>query len=1133
MPSTEDTLQDQDDVGDVAYLYKTDIVKSQVHQQRSIESTSTHSKLSSLPGERIEIRLTLKDLETLMQAFLKGNISLKLTREDFSGKLARMVRKGTPDEYAELFDRIDITKSGKVTWDMFVQFMLYEFLEKDEKVKTTQVPQWKELRIISTPHKDTIQRLQHMRSSNRYISASKDGCIAFWDHHMKLHRSLKLTTPSIKPRDMWVSDFVLLPTLNKIAVAFTSKEIAFYDLSSKVDFNCQYKLIGLKSTPLCMDFNSNPDDANEAILVFGDVGGQVSALCFSSAQIALFDRPQRESTDTKQQNNTTVCVKLRELMKDTSKHKNCRYVHHLGHKGWVRQVKYAEHLECFISCSTGRERTIILGFIEKASNTMRTTAFRFLHGVNCFDYHPQMNLIATGSVNNQVCLWNPYVISKPVGILTGHMAAVVQVTINFNKQQLMSFSVDKVLRVWDIQQQVCLQRLAGIFPKGPEVQTILYYDDIKNRLFVTFNYQLTMLEMKIEIRDRTMSHERPVTSAIYNNLYNQVVSACQEGTVTIWLIDTGQKVKQFLNCHGNSEITTLAFDQTETRLLTGSTDGTVKVWDFNGHCHHLLKAGRDSPADISQVLVLRRSILVIGWDKYITVFRSAAMAQYHLQPVDWKGGQEHQDDILAAAYSAPSLLATGSYDGEIVIWNTTSEHSTRKLQARSRQKLGKRPNTTSSDAELLARPTTSDSQLSEIEFSFVVSSLVFLKTRMNGGNSTGDCGDLISCGGGGWIRMWNVQNAALLAEFVAHPHAASVICLTDPEDKYLITGDSDGGIKVWILSDYLITNPLQLVTHPPPLHASWQPHTDTINSLDVCTRNDSLLIISASSDCSVSLSDIHGNRVGEFGQDLRWRLDEIPETKDLNASLQEEEEDVSDDNDVPLSDIKESVLETKEEGDDLEIPENDIPFNPEFKAITWNNTVLGKAYQESRLSKRERKQPGTVPGFKEHIEESAVGPYGILDYNELEPMPSMKKPDFMLHPHKYFSEKSKSNLKGESDKPSLNLAMKDTRSMLKAAFDERTLFPRELLEFEAQVRNEHAMKLKSTVRKKPVSILKSFMSSGLLSGSSNNVVGSRMGSRIGSSVQDKRMSLKQRSGGIVLNTTSEASGTPNMYSKVS
>lgn len=48
-------------------------------------------------------------------------------------------------------------------------------------------------------------------------------------------------------------------------------------------------------------------------------------------------------------------------------------------------------------------------------------------------------------------------------------------------------------------------------------------------------------------------------------------------TVSFWMIDTGQKIKQFTGCHGNAVISTMALDANETRLLTGSTDGTVKV----------------------------------------------------------------------------------------------------------------------------------------------------------------------------------------------------------------------------------------------------------------------------------------------------------------------------------------------------------------------------------------------------------------------------------------------------------------------------------------------------------------------------------------------------------------------------
>ena len=65
----------------------------------------------------------------------------------------------------------------------------------------------------------------------------------------------------------------------------------FYDLSSsKSEFQCQYVLIGLKATPISLDYWSNPENPNESLLVWGDTAGGVTALFFSTAMTALFER---------------------------------------------------------------------------------------------------------------------------------------------------------------------------------------------------------------------------------------------------------------------------------------------------------------------------------------------------------------------------------------------------------------------------------------------------------------------------------------------------------------------------------------------------------------------------------------------------------------------------------------------------------------------------------------------------------------------------------------------------------------------------------------------------------------------------------------------------------------------------
>lgn len=57
-------------------------------------------------------------------------------------------------------------------------------------------------------------------------------------------------------------------------------------------------------------------------------------------------------------------------------------------------------------------------------------------------------------------------------VLRGHMSSVLQVTFIRSRAQLASFSKDKVLRIWDVQLQLCIQRVAGVFPKNADSRTI-------------------------------------------------------------------------------------------------------------------------------------------------------------------------------------------------------------------------------------------------------------------------------------------------------------------------------------------------------------------------------------------------------------------------------------------------------------------------------------------------------------------------------------------------------------------------------------------------------------------------------------------------------------------------------------
>ena len=85
------------------------------------------------------------------------------------------------------------------------------------------------------------------------------------------------------------------------------------------------------------------------------------------------------------------------------------------------------------------------------------------------------------------------------------------------------------------------------------------------------------MEIKPEVVDRVMTHSNSVVSVKFNKNTNQVVTMSQGGTIYIWLIESGQKIKSFTNLHGNAEMVTMDFDESFTRIYTSSADGTIKV----------------------------------------------------------------------------------------------------------------------------------------------------------------------------------------------------------------------------------------------------------------------------------------------------------------------------------------------------------------------------------------------------------------------------------------------------------------------------------------------------------------------------------------------------------------------------
>ena len=76
---------------------------------------------------------------------------------------------------------------------------------------------------------------------------------------------------------------------------------------------------------------------------------------------------------------------------------------------------------------------------------------------------------------------------------------------------------------------------------------------------------------------------------------------------------------------------------------------------------------------------MKGRVIVGGWSRCITEYSD------HRDPDDeipkYWGEHVHKEDILCMSSQEPNILASASYDGDIILWNVDVERSVMKLNA--------------------------------------------------------------------------------------------------------------------------------------------------------------------------------------------------------------------------------------------------------------------------------------------------------------------------------------------------------------------------------------------------------------------------------------------------------------------
>ena len=753
----------------------------------------------------------------------------------------------------------------------------------------------------------------------------------FWGLDLQIQRTVNLTeTNGNKSKQIWVTDVVCLANVKKVAISTTERDISFFDCSAN-NFEKQFVVAGLDHCVLCMDYWFNPRNLNHSVLVLGDSGGSVSCITFLQATVGLFD-----VSIGKQKNMSTSTVRripFLELI--NGRHPNVSAVLFSNlHSDWVRKVKYVPSLQCFLSCANTSHTSLFLGDLNKKK---MKSYFKIRKGVYSFDYEKENNVIVTGGLDRYVRLWNPYVTSKATSVLKGHNSSVMHIIAQGD--QIISFSKDKVIKVWDTRDHLCIQTIPsrltdiGVHP----ITTVLYNRKLQTLLLGSNMFAVLEKKVRFETtstEEDPTSHPKPLCAALYNNLFHQVVSACHGSVVNVWNVDTGEKAIMFTNAHDGHEITAMSFDPSKRRVLTGSRDGSIKIWNFNnGACLRELSAIDDS--EVTGIVCPKQRIVAVGWNHKITVYRDVRGAEDD-PPKSWNSF--HKDDILAVDLTSGGCMATASYDGQVTCWNIETGHVYSQVNVNKmikRRAASMTGNIAVTDEKfnkrfLSRRMTNSDLQPDDVNRHLSVDKILFLRYRTA---SRGTVTLLISVEV--VIQAWSISGG-LLGQFDAaggvEDESVLAMC-SDEQNHVLFTGDSLGFIKIWDISNYcnktsqknsaassrcsspldafekqkkgaqmagifrkpgsintistegssrsnstgsakVLDSGLNTLTTPPTCLTSYRGHIRSVASIDYVHSKQ--LLVTASTDCCVRLWTINGKYIGTFGQKQLWDTLENP-----------------------------------------------------------------------------------------------------------------------------------------------------------------------------------------------------------------------------------------------------------------
>ncbi|POI28085.1 hypothetical protein CIB84_008165 [Bambusicola thoracicus] len=220
------------------------------------------------------------------------------------------------------------------------------------------------------------------------------------------------------------------------------------------------------------------------------------------------------------------------------------------------------------------ERNVFCGSYSIRVLTDRSDPNRVIH-------YAGGNLVAIGSADRKVRIFNTLAMREVPPVLSGHAGSIKALLLDEKKGLVLSTSCDLSIRCWDIYSGACMKIFTG------HCGTITCLD-LHGWKFVSggTDGMVKVWNLDSGLCLRTLKHSNIVYAVKMDGTY--AVSGCDRGLVKVWHAGTGALLKTLEGHLG--PVRCLSFDQ--WHLVSGSSDGYAFGWSMVGDLKRCLTAFR-------------------------------------------------------------------------------------------------------------------------------------------------------------------------------------------------------------------------------------------------------------------------------------------------------------------------------------------------------------------------------------------------------------------------------------------------------------------------------------------------------------------------------------------------------------